>query len=45
MSGLHSNNQVAVMLYPSEKTVTNTRTRVYAELGVRSRTQLSRLRF
>jgi DNA-binding CsgD family transcriptional regulator len=38
----HSNKQVAATLYLSEKTVANTLTRVYAKLGVRSRTQLAR---
>jgi DNA-binding NarL/FixJ family response regulator len=37
-----SNKQVAARLYLSEKTVENALTRVYAKLGVRSRTQLSR---
>jgi DNA-binding NarL/FixJ family response regulator len=36
----HSNKQIAAALYLSEKTVQNTLTRVYAKLGVRSRTQL-----
>ncbi len=37
-----SNQQVAATLHLSEKTVANTLTRVYAKLGVRSRTQLAR---
>jgi DNA-binding CsgD family transcriptional regulator len=37
-----SNKQVAAMLFLSEKTVENALTRVYAKLGVRSRTQLTR---
>jgi predicted ATPase/DNA-binding NarL/FixJ family response regulator len=37
----HSNKQVAAALFLSEKTVQNTLTRVYAKLGVRSRTQLA----
>jgi DNA-binding CsgD family transcriptional regulator len=37
----HSNKQVAASLFLSEKTVQNTLTRVYAKLGVRSRTQLA----
>jgi DNA-binding NarL/FixJ family response regulator len=37
----HSNKQVAATLFLSEKTVQNTLTRVYAKLGVRSRTQLA----
>ncbi len=38
-----SNKQVAAALFLSEGTVENTLTRVYAKLGVRSRTQLARL--
>jgi DNA-binding CsgD family transcriptional regulator len=38
----HSNKQIAATLYLSEKTIRNTLTRVYAKLGVRSRTQLTR---
>ena len=38
----HANKQVAAALFLSEKTVQNTLTRVYAKLGVRSRTQLVR---
>jgi DNA-binding NarL/FixJ family response regulator len=38
----HSNKQIAATLFRSEKTVRNTLTRVYAKLGVRSRTQLTR---
>jgi DNA-binding NarL/FixJ family response regulator len=38
----HSNKQIAATLYLSEKTVRNALTRVYAKLGVRSRTQLTR---
>ena len=37
-----SNKQVAATLFLSEGTVENTLTRVYAKLGVRSRTQLTR---
>jgi DNA-binding NarL/FixJ family response regulator len=37
-----SNKQVAATLYLSEKTVENALTRVYAKLGVRSRTELPR---
>jgi DNA-binding NarL/FixJ family response regulator len=37
-----SNKQVAATLFLSEKTVENALTRVYAKLGVRSRTQLTR---
>jgi DNA-binding CsgD family transcriptional regulator len=37
-----SNKQVAAELFLSEKTVENALTRVYAKLGVRSRTQLTR---
>ena len=37
-----SNKQVATELFLSEKTVENALTRVYAKLGVRSRTQLTR---
>lgn len=36
----HSNKQIAATLYLSPKTVENILTRVYAKLGVRSRTQL-----
>lgn len=36
-----SNKQIAATLFLSEKTVANTLTRVYAKLGVRSRTQLA----
>ena len=38
----HANKHIAATLYLSEKTVRNTLTRVYAKLGVRSRTQLAR---
>jgi DNA-binding CsgD family transcriptional regulator len=38
----HSNKQVAGALFLSEKTIQNALTRVYAKLGVRSRTQLTR---
>ncbi len=38
----HANKQIAATLYLSEKTIANTLTRVYAKLGVRSRTQLAR---
>jgi DNA-binding NarL/FixJ family response regulator/energy-coupling factor transporter ATP-binding protein EcfA2 len=38
-----TNKQVAAQLYLSEGTIENTLTRVYAKLGVRSRTQLSNL--
>jgi DNA-binding CsgD family transcriptional regulator len=37
----HSNKQVAAALFLSEKTVQNTLTRIYAKVGVRSRTQLA----
>ena len=37
-----SNKQVAAELYLSEGTIENTLTRVYAKLGVRSRTELAR---
>ena len=37
----HTNKHIAATLYLSEKTVANTLTRVYAKLGVRSRTQLA----
>jgi len=37
--------QVAATLYVSTKTVANTLTRVYAKLGVRSRSQLARTQF
>ena len=37
----YSNKQAAAALFLSEKTVQNTLTRVYAKLGVRSRTQLA----
>lgn len=37
-----SNRQVAAALYLSEKTVENALTRVYAKVGVRSRSQLAR---
>ena len=37
-----SNKQVAAALFLSEGTIENTLTRVYAKLGVRSRTQLTR---
>ena len=37
-----SNREIAARLYLSEKTVENALTRVYAKLGVRSRTQLTR---
>lgn len=43
VAGGHSNQQIAAALYLSEKTVRNTLTRVYATLGVRSRSQLARL--
>jgi DNA-binding CsgD family transcriptional regulator len=39
----HSNKKVAATLYLSDKTVANTLTRVYAKLGVRSRSQLARM--
>ena len=39
----HANKQIAAALFLSEKTVQNTLTRVYAKLGVRSRTQLVRV--
>ena len=42
MAGGSSNKQVASALYLSEKTIENALTRVYAKLGVRSRTQLAR---
>jgi DNA-binding NarL/FixJ family response regulator len=38
----HPNKQVGAALFLSEKTIQNTLTRVYAKLGVRSRTQLTR---
>ncbi len=38
-----SNKQVAAELYLSEGTIENTLTRVYAKLGVRSRSQLTRV--
>jgi DNA-binding NarL/FixJ family response regulator len=38
----HSNKHIAATLFLSEKTVRNALTRVYAKLGVRSRTQLTR---
>jgi DNA-binding CsgD family transcriptional regulator len=38
----HSNKQVAAALFLSEGTIENTLTRVYAKLGIRSRTQLAR---
>jgi DNA-binding NarL/FixJ family response regulator len=38
-----SNKQVAAELYLSEGTIENTLTRIYAKLGVRSRSQLSRV--
>ena len=37
-----SNRQVADMLFLSEKTVANALTRIYAKVGVRTRTQLAR---
>ena len=37
-----ANKEIAATLYLSEKTVRNTLTRVYAKLGLRSRTQLAR---
>jgi len=37
----HSNKHIAATLYLSDKTIANTLTRVYAKLGVRSRTQLA----
>ena len=37
-----TNKHIAATLFLSEKTVRNTLTRVYAKLGVRSRTQLTR---
>jgi DNA-binding NarL/FixJ family response regulator len=40
----YSNKRIAATLYLSEKTVANTLTRIYAKLGVRSRTQLARAR-
>ncbi|MDA0141950.1 helix-turn-helix transcriptional regulator, partial [Solirubrobacter deserti] len=42
VAGGHSNKQIAATLFLSEKTVRNALTRVYAKLGVRSRTQLAR---
>ena len=39
-----SNNEIAAALFLSEKTVRNALTRIYAKLGVRSRTQLTRAR-
>ena len=42
VAGGRSNKQVAATLFLSEGTVENTLTRVYAKLGVRSRTQLTR---
>jgi DNA-binding CsgD family transcriptional regulator/tetratricopeptide (TPR) repeat protein len=42
VAGGSSNKQVAATLFLSEKTVENALTRVYAKLGVRSRTQLTR---
>ena len=38
----HSNKEIAATLFLSEKTVKNALTRVYAKLGVRSRSQLAR---
>ena len=38
----HTNKQIAAALFLSEKTVRNALTRIYAKLGVRSRTQLVR---
>ena len=38
----HPNKQVAAALFLSEGTIENTLTRVYAKLGIRSRTQLTR---
>jgi DNA-binding CsgD family transcriptional regulator len=38
----HSNKHIAATLFLSEKTIRNTLTRVYAKLGVRSRSQLTR---
>ena len=43
VAGGRSNKQVAATLFLSEGTVENTLTRVYAKLGVRSRTQLAGL--
>ena len=42
VAGGRSNKQVAATLFLSEGTIENTLTRVYAKLGVRSRTQLTR---
>jgi DNA-binding NarL/FixJ family response regulator len=39
----HSNKHIAATLFLSEKTVRNALTRVYAKLGVRSRSQLTRV--
>ncbi|WP_270023642.1 helix-turn-helix transcriptional regulator [Solirubrobacter phytolaccae] len=44
VAGGHSNKQIGATLFLSEKTVANTLTRVYAKLGVRSRTQLASAR-
>jgi DNA-binding CsgD family transcriptional regulator/energy-coupling factor transporter ATP-binding protein EcfA2 len=41
VAGGRSNKQVAAALFLSEGTIENTLTRVYAKLGVRSRTQLT----
>jgi DNA-binding NarL/FixJ family response regulator len=38
----HPNKHIAATLFLSEKTVRNALTRVYAKLGVRSRSQLTR---
>ena len=38
----HPNKQVAAALFLSEGTIENTLTRIYAKLGIRSRTQLTR---
>jgi DNA-binding NarL/FixJ family response regulator len=43
VAGGRSNKQVAAELFLSEGTIENTLTRVYAKLGVRSRTQLTRV--
>jgi DNA-binding CsgD family transcriptional regulator len=37
----HANKQIAATLHLSEKTIRNSLTRIYAKLGVRSRTQLA----
>lgn len=43
VAGGRSNKQVAAVLFLSEGTIENTLTRVYAKLGMRSRTQLTRV--